>query len=99
MDYIIFSALRNTNLRQILISYDIACQWRKKILNFHTTLPPSIQLDKDQTKLMFAIPKLHIQGHKEECQTKDSLNLIPGVGHTNGEIVEEKWKRMNPAAN
>jgi len=99
MDYIIFLALHNTNLQQILILYDIACQWWKKIWNRHTSLPPSIQLDKDQTKVMFTIPKFHIQGHKEECQTKYSLNLIPGVGHTDGEIVEVTWSRMNPAAN
>ncbi|KAJ7300519.1 hypothetical protein DFH08DRAFT_919257 [Mycena albidolilacea] len=42
----------------------------------------------------FAIPKMHIKGHLRDCQTKYSLNLIPGSAETDGEAIERLWAHI-----
>ncbi|KAJ7575249.1 hypothetical protein C8J56DRAFT_746778, partial [Mycena floridula] len=46
----------------------------------------------------FAIPKLHIMGHKLSCQREFNLNYMPGVGRTDGEGVERPWASIRPVA-
>ncbi|TDL14300.1 hypothetical protein BD410DRAFT_734294, partial [Rickenella mellea] len=41
------------------------------------------------------IPKLHLQGHKDDCQYRYSLNYTPGVGRTHGEAIEAGWAESN----
>jgi hypothetical protein len=98
MDYIVFSSLRNTNLRSILISYDLHCQWKKKLRKRHQHLPPDFQIDFQHTTLDGAIPKFHLRAHKEQCHSVESLNYRVGVGRTDGEMIERDWAAVNAAA-
>ncbi|KAF9503757.1 hypothetical protein BS47DRAFT_1402098 [Hydnum rufescens UP504] len=98
MDFIIFSSLRSSGLRSMLLSYDIFCQWIKKQAVCHAQLPPLLRLDS-KTQLTGVIPKFHLPAHKQQCHTKFSLNLCPGAGHTDGEGIEHNWANINPAAN
>jgi hypothetical protein len=97
MDYIIFSSLQSSGHRQILLSYDIYCQWIKKQQTRHASLPVALQLSP-QTRLEGVIPKFHLPAHKDICHTKYSLNLRPGCGRTDGEGIERDWANINPAA-
>ncbi|EJD33796.1 hypothetical protein AURDEDRAFT_76693, partial [Auricularia subglabra TFB-10046 SS5] len=45
----------------------------------------------------WAIPKLHIHGHKEDCQYYFHFAYIPGSGRTCGEGIERKWPEINAA--
>ncbi|EJD33801.1 hypothetical protein AURDEDRAFT_28207, partial [Auricularia subglabra TFB-10046 SS5] len=44
------------------------------------------------------VPKLHLQGHKENCRFQYSLNYTAGCGRTDGEGVERPWAHSNDTA-
>lgn len=96
MDFIILSALFPCLLLWILISYDIACQWK---INFSDRMLglPELHLPATCT-VDFGIPKCHVPGHKTECQTPHSLNLKKGVARTDGEGIERNWPEVNAIA-
>jgi Kyakuja-Dileera-Zisupton transposase len=100
MDYIVFLSLHNTQLHQLLFSYDITCQWWKKLwTDHHNKLPSELQLNVENIHMDCVILKFHLHAHTKDCHTEYSLNLTPGVGHTNGEVVERNWSAVNPAVN
>ncbi|KAK7433784.1 hypothetical protein VKT23_020552 [Stygiomarasmius scandens] len=91
IDYMVASLLQNIcSLLFLIISYDIACQWSKKIVERFQSLPPLVRLILImRIKWMrFVIPKLHILGHLLKCQELFSLNYTPGAGETDTEGIE-----------
>lgn len=99
MDYIIFSALKGAGaaVDHIFLSYDIMCQWSKKLLARMEKFPEEIQLPSG-TSLSYGIPKFHLQGHGPACRIKFSFNFLPGSGRTCGETVETEWSVINIVA-
>lgn len=99
MDYLIFSALaRFSTLSTINFSYDIVCQWHKKLWDRLPTLPPHLQFDREGKTINFSVPKFHIAVHIKSCQTQFSCNWTPGVGWTDGEAPEHGWANINRVA-
>ncbi|KAG9308757.1 hypothetical protein JVU11DRAFT_11545 [Chiua virens] len=76
MDYIVFSAVSHFGLRMYNFSYDIACQWHKKLWNCMSDLPEHLQLNHTD---------------KVACQTRFSFNFSRWVGRTDGEAPEHDW--------
>ena len=103
MDFIIFSAIssRGVQWKSITLSYDIACQYfrnmRKRIESTH--FPDSLHIDLDSINIKPAIPKFHLPAHQERCHTLYSLNLQPGAGRLDGEVIERDWAKLGGAAN
>ncbi len=95
MDYILASTLVGANLFRLLIVYDIACQWSKKLRARMSDLPSNIDIDLNQVEITVAIPKGHIKAHGKQCQSNYSLNYLPGSARTDGEGVERDWAHMN----
>lgn len=95
MDYILASTLVGTTLCQLLIVYDIACQWSRNLQALFSSLCSDIDLNLNDVKITVAIPKGHIKAHGKMCQSKFSLNFLPGSAQTNGEGVERDWAHMN----
>lgn len=95
MDYIFSSTLVNVTLFRLLIVYDIACQWSKKLRSRLSELRSNVDVDLNDVILTFAIPKGHIKAHGKTCQSKYSLNYLPGLARTDGEGVERDWAHMN----
>lgn len=95
MDYILASTLVNVTLFHLLIVYDIACQWSKKLRARFSELRSDIDLDLNTVNITVAIPKGHIKAHGEMCQSTFSLNYLPGSARTDGEGVERDWAHMN----
>jgi Kyakuja-Dileera-Zisupton transposase len=96
MDYVFLSAVMSVGLN-ILLTYDIACQWK---INFKLRMkefPQSMQL-QDGVEVDTGIPKFHCPAHPEKCQVIHSLNIKPGVGRTDGEGIERNWSEINPIA-
>ncbi|KAJ3833337.1 hypothetical protein F5878DRAFT_646023 [Lentinula raphanica] len=92
MDYIFTSTLRHfSDLLHLLISYDIACQWSKKLLERLKALPPLVRLRGILNILAFVIPKLHILGHTIKCQQSFNLSYTRGAGQSDGEGIERIW--------
>jgi hypothetical protein len=98
MDYIFASSLRDTSLKEVTVSYDISCQWSVKLMQRLKLLPESLNTTFDDLNLDFAIPKLHINGHKISCWSHFGFNCRPGVGRTDGEGIERRWSDVNHAA-
>ncbi|KAK6966340.1 CxC2 domain-containing protein [Favolaschia claudopus] len=99
MDYIFASFLRwlDTRLRKI-VSYDIVCQWFKKLCERLKDLPPLVRLHIIIAFFRFVIPKLHIHAHTLFCQLCFSLNYLPGAGQTDGEGIERPWANVGGVA-
>ncbi|KAG1855622.1 hypothetical protein F4604DRAFT_1932270 [Suillus subluteus] len=111
MDYIIFSALaRFPHLTNINLSYNIACQWHKKLQDRIPGLPIKLQPSEQQDPLSemsstpakktfnFFVPKFHLAAHIEAFQTAFSFNWTLGVGRTDGEAPERGWANINHVA-
>ncbi|KAJ7023305.1 hypothetical protein C8F04DRAFT_1271494 [Mycena alexandri] len=99
MDYIFASLMCHHDQKLLkFISYDICCQWSKHLLARLKKLPAKIQLTLILVLVRFLIPKLHIYGHKIQCQLYFSLNYTPGSAHTDGEGIERPWANIGPVA-
>ncbi|KAJ7030308.1 hypothetical protein C8F04DRAFT_1264074 [Mycena alexandri] len=99
MDYIFASLMRHHDQKLLkFISYDICCQWSKHLLARLKKLPAKIQLTLILALVRFLIPKLHIYGHKIQCQLYFSLNYTPGSARTDGEGIERPWANIGPVA-
>ncbi|KAJ8494859.1 hypothetical protein ONZ45_g13096 [Pleurotus djamor] len=99
MDYVFASALRHHSPSlKLVVSYDIACQWSKSVVERVKNLPPLVRLQLVTSMVRFAVPKLHIHSHTKKCQQVFSLNYLPGVGRTDGEGIERPWANIGAVA-
>ncbi|KAG1726897.1 uncharacterized protein EDB91DRAFT_1330912 [Suillus paluster] len=85
MDYL-FSTLHHTVLDTLNVSYDIACQWHKRLWHRMSAFPFSMHLSHTVKTVSFF------------CQTSFSFNFKSGVGRTDGEAPECGWANINPVA-
>ncbi|KAG1907619.1 uncharacterized protein F5891DRAFT_1124520 [Suillus fuscotomentosus] len=101
MDFIFFSSIMPLLLLTVVISYDIACQWKLNLMKRMNELPEHLRMPAAVTLVafMFGIPKFHCPAHEEKCAIPHSLNLMPGIGRTDGEGIEHNWAEMNRVAN
>ena len=95
MDYILFQTISKVKISQLMIIYDIACQWSKRLFQRAAGFPGATDLALHPSTTVFAIPKGHIKAHGKTCQTKFSLNFLPGSGRTDGEGIEREWAHVN----
>ncbi|KAJ8489239.1 hypothetical protein ONZ45_g13657 [Pleurotus djamor] len=99
VDYCFASLMRHHDQRlNVVVSYDIACQWGKDAVSRLQSLPPVVRLCLGLNQMRFAIPKLHIHSHTNVCQRSFSLNYLPGVGRTDGEGIERPWANIGGTA-
>ncbi|KAK7016228.1 hypothetical protein VNI00_018947 [Paramarasmius palmivorus] len=99
MDYIVASLLRHVPaLLVLLLSYDIMCQWSKKLHEHFLNLPPLVCQILAHRILKLTIPKLHILGHLMKCQERFSLLYTAGAGETDGEGIERLWSILGAIA-
>lgn len=97
VDYALAGALQGKeNVRDIVLSYDIGCQYYKNLENRFRNCFPNL-LDT-VCKVTVRVGKMHLFGHEEQCQFGFSLNYTRGVGRTDGEECERLWAEYNQAA-
>lgn len=83
-------------MRNIKISYDIACKWS---INLRSHFEVSHEdIDLSQFSITHLVPKFHLPTHGPKCQTAYSFNYTPGVGRTHSETVEQEWSYINLTA-
>ncbi|KAG2058266.1 hypothetical protein BDR06DRAFT_1032018 [Suillus hirtellus] len=101
MDFIFFSSIMPLLLLSVVISYDIACQWKLNLMKRMNGLPEHLQMLATVTlaAFIFGIHKFHCPAHKEKCAIPHSLNLMPGIGWTDGEGIKCNWAEINHVAN
>ena len=92
--------VRLTLLKQY---YDVNCQYmvrlplRLKEMEKHLPALASIETVRLPT-IHGAIPAFHQYAHREQCQSFQSPNCLPGSAKYDGETNERKWGQTNPAA-
>lgn len=79
----------------LVISYDIVCQWYKNLQSRLDLLPEGLLPEEDFRDLVFLIPKFHLPAHIEECHRTFSFNLTPHVARSDGEAPERGWGVVN----
>ena len=79
-------------ITDVVITYDVACQWRINLAQHLLTydIEPSIDLNSLDS-CHVAISGFHIIGHTLFCQVCFNLAYMDGVGKTHGEGVETIW--------
>jgi hypothetical protein len=87
-----------TALILLIVSYDIACQWHKKLRERMEIFPRDEALSESVQETRYLVPKFHLPAHVEDCNLGFSFNLTRGVGRTDGEAPERGWANINPAA-
>ena len=97
-DYVLVKTLFATALLCLVISYDIACQWHKKLGERMKIFPPEEGLSHSIQHIRYLVPKFHLPAHVKACNLAFSFNLTRGVGRTDGEAPERGWANINPAA-
>ncbi|KAJ7434713.1 hypothetical protein FB451DRAFT_1063154 [Mycena latifolia] len=98
MDFILFSAILNTIIFYLILSYDIACQYGKNFWSRMTSLPEAFHLNLDHSRVWFKVPNFHLPPHKPSCHSPFSFHFMWGAGRTHGETVEQNWEFTNGAA-
>lgn len=97
-DFVFLSALQRCKVNRIVISYDIACQWKRKLLSRASNFPPQLKEHLLGLTLIPVIPKFHLPAHGFSCQTQYSLNFVPNCARVDGEGIERLWAGTNPVA-
>ncbi|KAF7314223.1 CxC2 domain-containing protein [Mycena kentingensis (nom. inval.)] len=99
MDWVFFSLLQHiSHLLWLIVSYDIVCQWTKKLQERVKSLAPHLRINVIFALLRFVIPKLHILGHVLRCRLLFSLLLLRGGAQTDGEGIERPWSMIGAVA-
>ncbi|KAJ7076776.1 hypothetical protein C8R43DRAFT_910611 [Mycena crocata] len=98
MDFIFFSAILNSIILFLTLSYDIASQYSKNFWTRMDGLPEKMHIDKKKVNVWFKVPNFHILGHKPPCHSPYSFHWMWGAGVTDGEDVEQNWDFTNGAA-
>ena len=85
MDYVFFSAVKNTTIKVLNVSYDIACQWSIHLWERMKTLPLPMHFLYDDRKVTTLVPKFHLPAHcyvKDICWLERSrTDLLQGGAH------------------
>lgn len=95
MDYSLSNALNHNadGIPLVFVLYDVICQYgihleKRFRQSPHLSMPQNIVIQK-------GIGLFHVHGHKKECELRYSPTFIPGMGETDGEILEELWSSLN----
>ncbi|PBK88810.1 hypothetical protein ARMGADRAFT_936858, partial [Armillaria gallica] len=88
MDYCILSSLQHDTPCDIVISYDIVCQW---VSIYGGDLVPVQTLDN----ITFLVPKFHLAAHIKKCQQTHSFNKTPEVDQMDSKAPEHTWASSN----
>ncbi|KAL1658890.1 hypothetical protein GGF50DRAFT_131419 [Schizophyllum commune] len=97
MDYALGSLLYHHDpALNIILSYDIACQFYKNLVDRIKKLPVRLRFEAVALTMRFVIPKLHILGHRAACQLMFNIAYLFGGARTDGEGVERPWAHLGP---
>jgi hypothetical protein len=66
MDYFIFACIVGITLLQVILTYNIVCQWSKNFGRHMADFPEEMRIP-DSTQVDVAIPGWHINAHSEKC--------------------------------
>ncbi|KAJ7050750.1 hypothetical protein C8F01DRAFT_1263635 [Mycena amicta] len=100
MDWIFLCAVNGCAVLRLVVSYDIACQWKQHLLARGQAIgeSPTIITSLANYRVQFGLPVWHAEAHEEKCRAANSLMHAVGVGRTDGESIERLWALLNPSS-
>ncbi|KAK0499303.1 hypothetical protein EDD18DRAFT_1460281 [Armillaria luteobubalina] len=98
MDYAVLSTLQCNMPQQLVISYNIACQWTVNLWNWIAIYGPGMAPPQRPENVIGLVPKFHLPAHIFQCQQNFSFNWTPHVRHTDGKAPERGWMCSNLVA-
>ena len=100
MDYLFYKSLANTKLKDLVISYDIACQWSLNLCPRLVCIDPGFPVvnNMNNMQVRYMVPKFHLPAHVSQCRMCYSFNYSKYVGRTDGKAPERGWAEINPLA-
>ncbi|KAL1948929.1 hypothetical protein VTO73DRAFT_10735 [Trametes versicolor] len=94
IDYLFHSSLQQNTPTEVAASYDIACTYDvnldKRFMSYG--------YDISSHNITWAIPKFHINAHREQCRADYNLLYLPASARNDGEAIERIWSQTNAAA-
>ncbi|KAF7307110.1 CxC2 domain-containing protein [Mycena indigotica] len=98
MDFIVLATLEGETITNVVISYDVVCQWQvlwptraKRIIQ-----RGDLEVDLSSFTIQYALPVWHAAAHETSCRSSNTLKYALGVGKTDGEGIERTWSLLNP---
>ncbi|SJL16254.1 uncharacterized protein ARMOST_19774 [Armillaria ostoyae] len=98
MDYFVLSTLTDNTPPDLVISYDIACQWHKNFFARISEYPELLRPKQLERNILYLVPKFHLPAHILKCRDDFSFNFSAKVGRTDGEAPERGWAATNALA-
>ncbi|KAJ3719421.1 hypothetical protein C8R42DRAFT_723102 [Lentinula raphanica] len=100
MDYVLLQSLQLNCPKKLTISYDIMCQFSKKLHARINSYGPDLSLPAhvEANNLQLLIPKFHLMGHQDTCRQTFAFGYAKKTGRTDGEAVEQIWSEINLVA-
>ncbi|KAL1662393.1 hypothetical protein GGF50DRAFT_59092 [Schizophyllum commune] len=98
MDYIFWSALIDERVDNVMVTYDIGCQWKVNLNKRLDAMPDSLQRAGSRLAIDVRLPVWHGNVHELSCRTANSVRYAKGAGKPDGEGPERIWAQMNNIA-
>lgn len=98
MDYIFWASILGEDLLQLMVSYDVGCQWKINLTERRKHLPAVLREEREGQTICVGLPVWHGGVHEEACGSAESLRYKLGAGMTDGEGVERVWSKLGPKA-
>ncbi|TRM57177.1 hypothetical protein BD626DRAFT_412511 [Schizophyllum amplum] len=102
MDFILWSAIKGEKVDNIMLTYDIGCQWKKNLYTRVLKLPedyqPIMRNGQPIPNIDVRLPVWHGNVHEIACRTANSMRYAGGAGKPDGEGPERIWAAMNSMA-
>ncbi|TRM57974.1 hypothetical protein BD626DRAFT_411071, partial [Schizophyllum amplum] len=102
MDFVFWSAIKGKRVANIMLTYDIGCQWKKNLHTRALKLPENYKPTTSTGRPIFNIdvrlPVWHGNVHEIACRTANSMRYAGGAGKPDGEGPERIWAAMNSMA-
>ncbi|KAL1724763.1 hypothetical protein EV714DRAFT_222510 [Schizophyllum commune] len=98
MDYIFWSAVADESIDNIMVTYDIGCQWKVNLKTRVDSMPRHLQDAASRVSVDVRLPVWHGNVHELSCRTANSVRYARGAGKPDGEGPERIWASMNSIA-
>ncbi|VDC04364.1 unnamed protein product [Peniophora sp. CBMAI 1063] len=107
VDWVLCGALSYARAAEVTISYDVVCQYCKKLGDRLARIPPvrviwagaqAFMKLAETNCISYVVPKFHIYAHKAYCQLRYAFGWLFGTAVIDGEAPERLWSGVNAAA-
>lgn len=96
MDYIFWSAVAHDRVDNVMVTYDIGCQWKVHLNTRLQAMPEHLRLKVPSVHVR--LPVWHGNVHEIACRSANSVRYAKGAGKVDGEGPERIWASMNSIA-